>query len=119
MNDWAHHATQLIGKAQLKRLSTRGDAAGLTHLAGHGALLAGTGALIYLSVGTFWIWPVMFVHGVVLIFLFPPLHETIHRTAFHSRWLNDVVAFVIGVSSSGNEPAMRVGTAGTLNGVAG
>ena len=26
MNDWAHHATQLIGKAQLKRLSTRGDA---------------------------------------------------------------------------------------------
>ncbi len=39
----------------------------------------------------------MFAHGVALIFLFPPLHETIHRTAFHSRALNDVVAFVIGV----------------------
>jgi fatty acid desaturase len=39
----------------------------------------------------------MLVHGVVLIFLFAPLHETIHRTAFHSRALNDAVAFVIGV----------------------
>jgi fatty acid desaturase len=97
MNDWAHHATELIGKAELKRLSTRSDAAGLIHLAGHVALLFATGMLIYLSAGTLWIWPAMFVHGVALIFLFAPLHETIHRTAFHSRLLNDVVAFIIGV----------------------
>jgi fatty acid desaturase len=97
MNDWAHHATEMIGKAELKRLSARSDAAGLTHLAGHIALLVATGALIYLSSGTLWIWPVMFAHGVALIFLFPPLHETIHRTAFHSRALNDVIAFIIGM----------------------
>ena len=97
MNDWAHNAVELIGKAELKRLSVRSDAAGLMHLAGHLALLIVTGALIYLSAGTFWIWPAMFAHGVALIFLFAPLHETIHRTAFHSRALNDVVAFVIGV----------------------
>ena len=35
MNDWAHHATAMIGKAELKRLSARSDAAGLLHLAGH------------------------------------------------------------------------------------
>jgi len=97
MNDWAHHATELIGKAELKRLSTRSDAPGLAHLAGHVALLVATGALIHLGAGTFWLWPAMFAHGVALIFLFAPLHETIHRTAFHNRALNDVVAFVVGV----------------------
>jgi fatty acid desaturase len=97
MNDWAHHATEMIGKAELKRLSTRSDAAGLTHLAGHIALLVATGMLVYLSAGTLWIWPAMFTHGTAMIFLFAPLHETIHRTAFHSRALNDVVAFIIGV----------------------
>jgi fatty acid desaturase len=39
----------------------------------------------------------MLLHGVVLIFLFTPLHETIHRTAFKTRALNETVAFVIGV----------------------
>jgi len=97
MNDWAHTATQLIGRTELKRLSERSDAPGLLHLGGHVALLGPTGALIHLSFDTIWVWPAMFVHGVVLIFLFAPLHETIHRTAFHNRMLNDVVAFIIGV----------------------
>ena len=97
MNDWAHNAVELIGKAELKRLSARSDSAGLLHLAGHVVLLVVTGWLIYHSAGTLWVWPAMFLHGTALIFLFAPLHETIHRTAFHSRALNDVVAFVIGV----------------------
>jgi fatty acid desaturase len=97
MNEWAHTAVELIGKAELKRLSTRSDAAGLLHLAGHVVLLIATAALIYLSTGTLWLWPAMFLHGTALIFLFAPLHETIHRTAFRSRVLNDMVAFVTGV----------------------
>ncbi len=97
MNDWAHHAVGLIGKAELKRLSARSDAAGLAHLAGHFALLAATGTLVFATSGTLWIWPAMFVHGTALIFLFAPLHETIHRTAFRSRALNDAVAFIAGV----------------------
>ncbi len=35
-------------------------------------------------------------HGVVLSFLFTPLHETIHGTAFRARWLNAVVAEAFG-----------------------
>jgi fatty acid desaturase len=97
MNDWAHVATELIGRGELKRLSERRDAPGLLQLGGHIALLVVTGALIHQSFGTAWLWPAMFAHGVALIFLFAPLHETIHRTAFHSRALNDAVAFVIGV----------------------
>jgi fatty acid desaturase len=34
---------------------------------------------------------------VVLIFLFAPLHETIHRTAFESRAPNDVLAWLCGM----------------------
>jgi fatty acid desaturase len=97
MNDWAHEAVQVIGREELKRLSERSDAQGLLRLGGHLAILVITGWLVFLSFGTVWLWPAMLVHGVVLIFLFAPLHETIHRTAFHSRALNDVAAFAIGV----------------------
>src|SRR3972149_6139290 len=41
--------------------------------------------------------PPLLVHGVVLVFLSAPLHETIHRTAFATRWLNDAVAWVGGL----------------------
>jgi fatty acid desaturase len=97
MNDWAHEAVQVIGREELKRLSERSDARGLLRLGGHVALLIITGWLVYSSFETAWLWPALFVHGVVLVFLFAPAHETIHRTAFRSRALNDVVAFAIGV----------------------
>jgi fatty acid desaturase len=97
MNDWAHIATDLIGRAELKRLSERRDVPGLRQLGGHVGLLIATGVLVHASFGAIWLWPAMFAHGVALTFLFAPLHETIHRTAFHNRALNDVVAFVIGV----------------------
>jgi fatty acid desaturase len=97
MNDWAHHATAILGKAELKQLSERSNAPGLLQLVAHLSVLAATGAAIFTGLGTILVWPAMLAHGIALIFLFAPLHETIHRTAFRSRWLNDVVAFVIGV----------------------
>ena len=51
-----------------------------------------------LTKGSLLLVPTMALHGAVLIFLFAPLHETIHRTAFRSRWLNDTVAFFCGLS---------------------
>ncbi|HVO03074.1 MAG TPA: fatty acid desaturase, partial [Candidatus Cybelea sp.] len=74
----------------------RTNAPGLLHLAAHLSLLLLTGAGIWAARGTFWIWPAMWAHGVVLVFLFTPLHESIHRTAFRSRALNETVALVIG-----------------------
>jgi fatty acid desaturase len=97
MNDWTHQAAGVIGKAELKELSRRADAPGLLQLAAHVSILGATGAAIANGVGTWLVWPAMMAHGVALVFLFAPLHETIHRTAFRSRWLNDVLAFVIGV----------------------
>lgn len=86
----------LIDRQTLAALSVRSDAAGWTQLGLHLALLTATGVLVWQARGGPWIWPAMLVHGVVLVFLFAPLHETIHRTAFASRAANEAVAFVFG-----------------------
>jgi fatty acid desaturase len=93
----AEAATQNLDRETLRLWSRRSDAPGLIHLAGHAAMLLLTGSLIWLARGTFWIWPAMWAHGVVLIFLFTPLHECVHRTAFKTRALSEAIAFVIGV----------------------
>ncbi|GAB4227272.1 MAG: hypothetical protein Tsb0032_33750 [Kiloniellaceae bacterium] len=82
--------------AALKALSRPSDLRGLTQLACHLGLLTLTGGLI-LTLGETWgIVPALLLHGTVLVFLFAPLHETIHRTAFRSRWMNDAVALFCG-----------------------
>jgi fatty acid desaturase len=73
------------------------DARGLVHLAGHLGLLLLTGAGIAAARGSLWLLPAMLAHGIVLVFLFAPLHESVHRTAFRSRQLNDAVAWVCGL----------------------
>ena len=91
------HKSPAVPYAELKALSEPSDAAGLRHLAGHAALLLGSGALIWLSRGSVWLLvPAMLLHGILLIFLFAPLHETVHRTAFRSVRLNDAVGWVAG-----------------------
>lgn len=86
-----------IDKAALKALSKRSDALGLAQLGGHAVALVGTGGLIAWAGTTLWLVPALVLHGFVLIFLFAPLHETIHRTAFRSRRLNDAVAWLCGL----------------------
>ncbi len=38
----------------------------------------------------------MLLHGIILVFLFAPLHEAVHWTAFRRRRLNDAVAWACG-----------------------
>ena len=73
-------------------LLERSDRAGLVHLAGHGGAVAAVAALILMEAP---LWPAyLVVQGVLVIFLFTALHESIHRTAFESGWLNRCVAAV-------------------------
>lgn len=88
----------LIPIGRLKALSARSDRAGLRHLAGHAAALALGALLIESARGSAWLLVAAAVQGVVLIFLFAPLHETIHRTAFRARWLNDALAWIAGMA---------------------
>ena len=80
----------------LRDLATRSDRRGVLQLGGHAAALVASGGLVWLAPGLAWLLPAMLVHGIVLVFLFAPLHEAVHKTAFRSHGLNDAVARVCG-----------------------
>jgi fatty acid desaturase len=86
-----------IDKPALKALAERSDRRGLLRLFGHLAAILATGTLLAVSWGSPLLLPAMILHGVVLVFLFAPLHEAIHGTAFRSRALNRSVAFFCGL----------------------
>jgi fatty acid desaturase len=88
-------AVAMIGEAELTRLRELTDLPGLAHLATHLLLLVTTGAAVLASHGLAW-FAASIAHGIVLIFLFTPLHESIHGTAFRTAWLNTVVAEIFG-----------------------
>jgi fatty acid desaturase len=95
----AIYASRAAGEREaLVRLSARSDAQGLMQLAAHLGALAATGILVWSARGSPWLLPAMMVHGILLVSLFAPLHESVHWTAFRSRRLNDVVAWACGVA---------------------
>jgi fatty acid desaturase len=85
-----------LERETLRRLSRRSDARGLRQLGVHLGLLVATGALVWTSRAHAWLAAALILHGIVLSFLFCALHESIHGTAFESRWLNASVAWVCG-----------------------
>jgi fatty acid desaturase len=80
----------------LRALSRRSDALGLRQTCLHALLIGATAGLIFASRGRPWLVPALLVHGIALDFLFCALHESVHRTAFASRRLNEAVAWVAG-----------------------
>ncbi|MCE3249470.1 MAG: rhizopine catabolism protein, partial [Geminicoccaceae bacterium] len=89
-------ATTAAERRALLGLAARSDRRGLAQLALHLVALLATGTALALARGSPWLAPALLLHGLVLVFLFAPLHETIHRTAFRSRRLNDAVARAAG-----------------------
>jgi fatty acid desaturase len=93
---WPLTGPEIISRDKLKTLRTRTNAPGLVRLAVHITALALGALAVYLSSWTLWLQiPAMFVYGVVIVLLFAPLHECSHGTAFHSRWINHLVGFVV------------------------
>jgi fatty acid desaturase len=80
----------------LLQLTARSDLKGLVQLACHFCALLVTGALVWSAWSTPWLLPAMLLHGIILVFLFAPLHEAVHWTAFRRRRLNDAVAWACG-----------------------
>ena len=84
-----------LDKKTLKSIAARSDGPGLIYLAEWAVALLLTGALVWASLGTIWMWPAMFVHGVVLtVPAYSASHECAHGTAFRTRWLNETVLWV-------------------------
>jgi fatty acid desaturase len=93
-----HEIRNLVGRERVRALSVRRDAPGLAFLAAHLALLAA---------GAWWIWSwrdgwwsllPMFLHGVVVVHLFAPFHETSHGSAFATRPINAAVEWFTGLA---------------------
>lgn len=83
-----------LSRDERRTLLERSDRRGLLQLAGHWGAILAVGSLIAWRIpGWQFLLP---VQGVLVIFLFTALHETIHRTAFRTPALNNIVAQVCG-----------------------
>ena len=83
-----------LSLVQRKQLTEKSDAKGLARLAQH---WGGIVVLALLIINKATAWPLlMFPLGILLVFQFTLMHETIHFTPFRSRWINQVVAQVCG-----------------------
>jgi len=85
-----------VDGTRLRALMARSDAQGGARLLAHGGLLLATASVVSGTLGSWWLVPALILHGAVLVLLFCGLHETVHRTAFRSRRINDAVAAVLG-----------------------
>ena len=80
----------------IQQLTRRSDVKGLTQLAAHVFLLVLAGIALQASRDSLWLLLTLPAYSTLLIFLFAPLHETIHYTVFKTRWVNNLVAAPIG-----------------------
>jgi fatty acid desaturase len=85
-----------IRRDDLRALMARSDGPGLVRAACHLGALVVTGTLVWRLRSTVWVVPLVILHGYALAFLFCLLHETAHRTAFRTRWLNVTLGTVAG-----------------------
>jgi fatty acid desaturase len=87
---------RLVPADVLKTLYVKSDWQGAWRTLAHAALLALGVAAIHASRGRWWLPVALLLQGVFLVSLFAAMHEAVHGSAFRTRWLNDVVAWLAG-----------------------
>jgi len=85
-----------LTRRELKALMKRSNGPAFRRLAIWALAVATTTTLVWLTMGTWLVWPAMFVHGILLVHHFALQHECVHYTPFKTRWLNDVVGNACG-----------------------
>ena len=78
-----------IDKKKLKELSVKKDLPGLIHFFLYFFSLFIFGYLAYITRGTWWTYLFFFIYGTIYAFSVANWHETVHRTAFKTKWLNE------------------------------
>ena len=78
----------------LKELSKKSDIKGFQHVSLFFGLLIVTGSLAYLTWGTWWSVFWFLVYGNIYSFSNPLWHETGHKTAFQSKFLNEIFYYI-------------------------
>ncbi len=91
-------AVSPLDRAALQPLMQKSDAVGLFRILQHFLAVAVT--IVLLADSDHWAaqGALTLALGVLLTFLFAPLHETIHKTAFASPLLNEAVGWVCGLA---------------------
>jgi len=86
---------QSLSAAERRELTQKSDLIGLKHLAVHAAAIL---IVSYLILEGVLLWQLLLiVQGILLVFLFTLMHESIHRTAFATGAINDWVARICSV----------------------
>ena len=83
-----------IDRRELKALMRRSDARASLQFGGFMALVAGSGCVAYLSVGTAWAIPAFLFYGTIFAFAEAASHEFDHGTPFRTRWLNEAGSWI-------------------------
>jgi len=91
----------------MRVLLERSDRKGLERLAIHLGLIALSSAGIFFARDSLLLVPAMVVQGILIAYLFAPLHEGSHYTPFKTRWLTDLVAWLSGVAIIWNSSYLR------------
>ena len=79
-----------IDKSVYKELCKRSDWQGIKHISIWIFFLVLSGYIAFLTWGTWWAIPAFLVYGNIYMACNPVWHECGHKTAFKSRWLNEV-----------------------------
>ena len=90
-----------VSHARLRQLSALRNGPAILRMATHLGAVAAMGALIVFvsrRYGLAWTAPLVICQGAVVAFLFMPLHEAVHKTAFRTRWLNIVFGHLCGAA---------------------
>ena len=81
-------------KEVIKELSKKSDIEGLLHVTIFFCVLLVLAILAYLTWGTWWSVLWFFIYGNIYCFSNPIWHETGHKTAFKSKFLNELFYFI-------------------------
>jgi fatty acid desaturase len=94
--DWAPEGTDVVSRKELKPYMSRNNSAAMAHFSLHiGAILV-MGSILYLAPFQWWVIPILLVQGFMIAFLFAPMHECVHSSAFKNRGLNILVGRICG-----------------------
>jgi fatty acid desaturase len=86
-----------LSRDELHVLMARADLPALLRAMWHLGMMVVTGTALWSLRTTPWAIPLFVAQAYMVAFVFCALHETAHRTAFRTRWLNPVLGTIAGL----------------------